>query len=91
MSRWQSVYEERPTFERLLGGKGYSLAGSHRKRLALAKDYRLQDTMGASDEELLKIGFDYPRGQVGLVIGLPAADKLEDSPYPLVIRTILES
>ena len=52
MSRWQAVYEERPTFETLLGGKGYSLPEAHRKWLALAKDYRLQDTMGASDEEL---------------------------------------
>ena len=52
MSRWQAVYEERPTFETLLGGKGYSLPEAHRKWLALAKDYRLQDTIGASDEEL---------------------------------------
>ena len=52
MSRWQAVYEERPTFDSLLGGKGYSLPEAHRKWLALAKDYRLQDTMGASGEEL---------------------------------------
>ena len=52
MSRWQAVYEERPTFDSLLGGKGYSLPEAHRKWLALAKDYRLQDTMGASDEKL---------------------------------------
>ena len=61
MPHWQAVYDIRPTFETIVRGapldsvydyQGYTLPESHRKWLALAKDYRLQDTMGASDEEL---------------------------------------
>ena len=48
---FQREFQERPTFDNLLGGKGISIPESHRKWLELNKDYRLQALVNPPQEE----------------------------------------